>query len=489
MADITRFSRAWSSQARGARFGEGPPLEFDACGYPVSLPEGAWAESPLFSFEGRHRWPAGEYTVVFQGTGEISFGKAETARREISAHSFVVRLDRNEGNLHMSILRSDVSDPVRDIHVILPGLEKTWPENPWNPNFLARWRGVACLRFMDFMATNNSRIREWNERPKPADATYAGRGVPVELLVDLSNRLGADPWFCMPHAASDDYVRQFARYVRTHLDPARKVHVEYSNEVWNRGFQQHAYAAEKGLALGLARDPWEAAWLYTAKRSVEIFKIFEEVFGGSERLVRILPAQASNSYMAEKILTFQNAWKHADAIAIAPYVGMNVAGSPDKYTTLLADEVATWTSAQILDHLRAVSLPATISGIRDFKRLAGRYGLDLIAYEGGQHLVGIRGAENNRAVSDLFFAANADPGMGGIYDALFKGWTDAGGSLFCHFSSVAAWTKWGSWGALQYYDDDPAASPKFSALVRWARSRGQELSGTAEEIPHVPVRK
>jgi hypothetical protein len=79
--------------------------------------------------------------------------------------------------------------------------------------------------------------------------------------------------------------------------------------------------------------------------------------------------------------------------------------------------------------------------------------------------------------------------MGDIYTRLFAAWEAQGGSLFCHFSSVAKWSKWGSWGALQYFDDDPADSPKFMAIVEWSRTVGQKIGSTAEEIGQVPVRK
>ena len=65
--------------------------------------------------------------------------------------------------------------------------------------------------------------------------------------------------------------------------------------------------------------------------------------------------------------------------------------------------------------------------------------------------------------------------MGKVYDAYFKAWEDADGGLLCHFASVGTWSKWGSWGLLQYADDDPKASPKYQAVMRWrsglARSR------------------
>jgi len=111
--------------------------------------------------------------------------------------------------------------------------------------------------------------------------------------------LKADAWFCMPHMADDDFVYRFAKVVKEKLDPSLKVYVEYSNEVWNGIFPQHRYAAEQGQKLGFGEKPWEAAWRYTAYRSVQIFRIWEEVFGGTKRLVRVLPSQAANPYVSE----------------------------------------------------------------------------------------------------------------------------------------------------------------------------------------------
>lgn len=49
----------------------------------------------------------------------------------------------------------------------------------------------------------------------------------------------------------------------------------------------------------------------------------------------------------------------------------------------------------------------------------------------------------------------------GINASYLGAWQREGGSLFCHFSSVGRWTKWGSWGLIEYYDDGPSASPIF----------------------------
>jgi hypothetical protein len=276
----------------------------------------------------------------------------------------------------------------------------------------------------------------------------------------------------MPHRADDEYVRQFARMTKDRLDPTLKAYVEYSNEVWNGQFEQHRYAADEGRKLGFADKPHEAAWRYTAHRSVQIFRIWEEEFAGTGRLVRVLPAQAANSYVAQQILSFHDAARHADVLAIAPYVSLNISpnGTPN------AETVASWSVDQVLDHLEQNSLPQSRTWTLDNQKIAQAHGLKLVAYEGGQHMVGIQGAENNERLTKLLHEANAHPRMKAIYDRHLNHWEQAGGDVFCHFSSVSQWSKWGSWGVMQFYDEKPSDSPKASALFHWARTQGQNVS-------------
>jgi|GEM_PF-5811094 len=46
-----------------------------------------------------------------------------------------------------------------------------------------------------------------------------------------------------------------------------------------------------------------------------------------------------------------------------------------------------------------------------------------------------------------------------------------------------------NWGALQYFDDDPAISPRLAALARWAGPNGQVIGSPAKEVRQMPVRK
>jgi hypothetical protein len=470
--DAFRLSRQWISQRKGEAWGKGPPLDLDERGWVKRLEPDCFAETPLCTIEGGH-YPSGEWTFLWEGQGKIDLSKGKMIAS--GPGKLVVNIDSQGGGIFLRVRETRPQDPIRNIRALMPGFtSKAVDANPWHPNFLARWKGMACLRFMDFQETNNSPQRKWSDRPRLEDATFTRRGIPLELLCDVANRLEADPWFCLPHEADDEYVREFARLVKSKLDPKRKIYVEYSNEVWNGQFKQNKYAAEQGQKLALAEKPWEAAWRYTAVRSVEIFRIWQEVFGGRERLVRVLPSQAANSYVAKQILGWKDAAAQADVLAIAPYISMNI---PKEGKKLTAAEVSTWNVDKFLDYVEANALPESIRWMEENKKIADQYGLRLVCYEAGQHFVGVAGAENDPALTKLLHAANAHPRLAGIYSKYYAAWETSGGDLLCHFSSVGQWSKWGSWGLLQYADDDPRQSPKFTATMDWARKRGQKVWG------------
>ncbi len=468
--DVFRLSRSWISQKQGEAWGKGPKLELDKHGWVNRLDENCFAETLVCTIEGGH-YPSGRYTILYEGKGVLDAAHAgRVVQREPGR--LTVDVDSSRGTLFLRLTRTDPTDYVRNIRVIMPGFEATYEREPFHPAFLKRWRGATCLRFMDWMETNNSKINNWEDRPMTAHATWCERGVPLEVMIDLCNRLKADPWFCMPHLADDAYVRNFATMTKQKLDPSLKIYIEYSNELWNGMFQQSRWAGQEGIKLKLGEKPWEAGWRFTAVRSVQIFKIWEEVFGGRQRLVRVLPTQAANAYVSRQIVEFGEAFKQADALAIAPYISFNV---PAQGKDLTAAQVEKWTIDQALDHMETKALPECIRWMKEQKKVADQYGLKLVAYEAGQHMVGVGGGENSEAMTRLFHAANAHPRMGKLYDAYLAAWTAEGGDLLCNFSSVSRWSKWGSWGVMQYHDENPANSPKFMSLMRWARQCGQDV--------------
>ncbi|MGE0758031.1 MAG: hypothetical protein AB7O38_13465 [Pirellulaceae bacterium] len=212
---------------------------------------------------------------------------------------------------------------------------------------------------------------------------------------------------------------------------------------------------------------------------MEIFRIWEEEFGGHERLVRVLPSQSGNTAVSEGILGFRDAAQHADALAVAPYMPYSIGrGKLD----VSAEEMSGWTVDQMLDHFEKTALQNSLSRMARDREVANKYGLKLIGYEGGQHMVAfVKDPELLRRLTDTMHACNRHPRMGEIYTRYLDEWERLGGDVMAVFSSLGQYSQHGAWGLAEYYDSEPADYPKLDAVLRWARKRGQPVARPACE--------
>jgi hypothetical protein len=463
--DAFKMARAWIPQLVDDWIWDtGEPLDLTPEGWIASLADNQAAGTLILIGEGGH-YPAGTYTVLYEGEGELEF-RWDAEVTDSSPGQYILDVTPFEG-IYIKQVATNPDDPLRDIRVIMPGFEDVYEEEPFHPLFLERLERFKVLRYMDLQETNNSPLASWDDRPLVSDANQSSdRGVALEYLIELANTLNADPWFCLPHLADDDFVEQFAQMVFDDLDPDLTVYVEHSNEVWNGIFSQAGYAQAQGLALGLSTNAYEAQLRYHSQRSVEIFAIFEQVFGGTERLVRVLASHSANPWSGETIMDFEEAYASADALGVAPYFGYSL-GDPDTQ-----DEVVTWTVDEVLAACED-EIAQSIADCASNEAAAAERGLVLTAYEGGQHLVGHGGAENNDDLTALFQATNRDPGMGLLYLDYLAGWKDSGGQMFANFSYVGAWSMWGSWGVLEYQDQPQDEAPKYDALMQFIDAEPQ----------------
>jgi len=458
--DLFKHSQTFKSQAPGKGYAQGGPLDLTADGWVRALRgDGQFADSIVLS-RPKLGYPIGVYTCLYEGKGKIQFAY-RTKIVEESSGRIRVQVGSDQDLLTLRITETDPADPVRNIRFVLPGFEDSYKDQPFHPDFLKRWEKFKVLRFMDLQRTNNSGQIQWSDRPTPNLQTQGDEtGVALEYLIQLANTLHADPWFCMPHQATDDYIRSSAEMVKAQLRPDLKVYIEYSNECWNGIFGQARHCRDKGKALGLSDNDYQAQLRYYSKRSVEIFKIWESVFGGRDRLVRVLAAQSANPWTSQQVMDFEDACKHADVLGIAPYFG-NALGDPKTQ-----NEVAQMTVDQVLDKC-AEYLVEGNKTIAEQARIAKERGLRLVAYEAGQHLVGYGGAENNKPLEDLLQAANRHPRMKTLYLDYLAGWKQNSGTLAAIFSSMGTYSKWGSWGLMEYHGQPTTEAPKYQAVIEF----------------------
>jgi hypothetical protein len=473
--DFFRLSRSWISQERDKPWGKGPPLELDERGWVKRLSPGTWAETCILNIREGH-YPHGTYTLFFDGRGRIDINNVDGVFKQ-SSGKVEFEVTGDEGIVWIQIKETEPSDYIRNIRVYPPGFTEN--DGLLRPGFLQRWRGVKAVRFMEFLAVNNSKEQHWHQRARINDATWTVHGAPIEVAVAIANGLHASPWFSIPHKADDDYIRRYAGLVREMLNPELPIYIEYSNETWNPLFSQTQYCREQGLARKLSDNPVQAGHRFSVQRSLEIFRIWEEVFGSRKRLVRVIAGQAANPAVNTERLSFRKAWQECDALAIAPYITLNVS---TRSTPPLA-QVRNWSIVWLEYKVTGSILSRSIQWMRDGRKTAKRYRVSLIAYEGGQHLVGIQGAENDEQLTSLFLEANRAPWMGSLYDRYLDEWKKiSADGLLCHWLSTEIWSKWGSWGLAEYYDEDIRHSPKLKAVLNRVTSAG-EMHEKREELP------
>lgn len=450
--NLAHNAAPWRVQVEGAPFTWDeplPPLTED--GYPTKIPDGSFVDSFLiYTSHRKHLSPT--LSLHYDGRGRIAYiGGAELVERRPGVDQ--VRNLRKNDAFTIRLIHTAADDPIRNIRLVE---SEAATADSFRGDFLSRLRGFSVLRFMDWMATNDSPVRAWSERVREGSFGRSHQGVALETMIELANRSGIPPWFNVPHMADDDYVERFATQTLEHLDPALPVYLEYSNEVWNSIFSQAAYAQERGLTEGLSSNPFEAQLRFYATRTTEIIKIWERVFATqASRILGVYAAQFENPWTSETIFSVPGVADHADILAVAPYFGGSF-GAPDH-----AEEVRTWSLDRLFEALSEEVDNKNRAHILRQRDQARRYGLRLAAYEGGQHLVGYEGMENDDQLTSLFVAANRDRRMNDLYVRHLKIWQEAGGDLFAFFASMAEPSKWGSWGLLEFEGD---WNPKWDAV-------------------------
>ena len=218
---------------------------------------------------------------------------------------------------------------------------------------------------------------------------------------------------------------------------------------------------QTGYKLKLDKNRNIAGSKYYSQQSVNIFKIWERVFGSKDRLVRVMGGMTTDTKLTETLLGFQNAYKHVDAIAIAPYFHFSqekMAGIKSVNDVFKA----------LNERENRYSIKNTLGFVKKQIEVTKGFGVDLIAYEGGQHLVHHKTHSMTQGATPHLYKANKDPRMGAAYYQLLAGWKQLGGKLFIPFSAPRPTTWHGSWGIKEHIAETPAEAPKYRALLGFA---------------------
>lgn len=466
--DAFKQCRSWISHdvESGGPWSTGVDVPLNENGYPLEIPYDNGSDLPqsvrtLLLWELGTYTPLGKYRLKVTGTGKVSLSGGSSGSFNCPVDTLV---EVTNGSIMLNIDLSQAEDPISDIKFIYPEYVDTYSEKTFRDDFLDFVSDFQTIRFMDWLRTNNSEVSNWQDRRLASWYSQGSdKGVAWEYIVELCNQSGKDPWICIPHLATDDYIKKLAMLLRDNLDPELKIYLEYSNELWNAQFQQNSDAADMAADAGYTGQRWELTWKYTAKRSADIFRIFEEEFGNSNRLIKVIPSQAANSWLTNQIVSFfedpvyNPSGVQADAIAIAPYFGGSVANDIANN-----NEVASISIDEIISRLQE-SLSTSFNWMDDNMQVAEDHGLKLMAYEGGQHLVATGTNTNITELTEKLIAANRDPEMKNLYCSYLDYWyATTQADMFCIFSSHGTPSKYGSWAIKEFMEDFNA--PKYQGI-------------------------
>ncbi len=468
-------------------------IKYDTNGWPVYIPKNGQVGTRFINKLPVGTVPDGLYTVLYEGKGKLIYGNdAKLVHRSIGKDIISITAGKDKELRGTLIIKeTDPRDHIRNIRILMPGgicsnnpykrvysakscsrghylsFEKHHNTILFNPDYLNYMKDFKVIRFMNMAGITRNPISSWNKRNTMTQQTWGGkptvRGAPLEVMVELANQIGADPWFCLPHKASNDYIHKFASYVRKHLRPGLKVYIEYTNEAWNTIFSQAHYMKDKGGELRLDPDRAKAGYKYYSMRSVQMFNIWEKVFGGTQRIVRVMGSWTGYTRLSEMLLSYRDAYKKVDALAIAPYF------YPKLETVRRARSVNDIFKA-LYDKKETYSIYGVTKLIAKHAQIAKTYSVDLIAYEGGQHLVDWKSRSIHKNPTKLLIAANKDWRMAKAYKDFFRGWKKAGGTLFVNFSAPRTSQWFGSWGTKEYLNQPLSKAPKHRAILQFIRS-------------------
>ena len=480
-------------------------IEKDRYGYPLSLPQ---RTSDGHNSHVRfliNNYYKGRYRIFYEGEGLLIAGGD---RLKEDDKGLYIDLTGTGSNTWIDIRESTQGNPLRNIHII-PEEYGLYSSSDYSPDLLPVFlppylEGLApfhALRFMDWINTNNSVQVDWgigsSHNATPDDysddritkdhySQATGRGISFDYAIELCNELHADAWVCIPHMASDDYIRHLARLWRDNLDSGLTIYLEFSNEMWNWIFDQAHWIDGSGAYQSFP-EPVDS-YVKTDLEYLEIhggfpeqdaymmaraFSLWSEEFGSefSSRVVRVATGQHAWPGNSRRLLNYlyrDDAPFGAvgcDALAVGGYFSFSEENH-DEWLTLGNDLAMEQIYRDTYENFLATSKVWT----EESAAIAADFGIDYLVYEGGQHMQPWRQGSQwsynqrlwdfqiNERMYDLYmhnFDVHAEP--------------DVNCKLFMAFSYIGVReSQYGSWGHLESLGQvgtNYADAPKYRALL------------------------
>lgn len=510
--DLMKTASQWLPQ-NSTTWDTGEALDLDANGWVRSLPA---ADDPNVTYRyvtrimrqgANGRYPAGQYIVLYDGEGTLSYRFDAIKNDALSTPGRdVLDVVPTNGGIALTINETDpngTGEHIRNIRVIHPGglcdaadptsycesadgnpnfvsLEAIVDTQIFHPLYLQNLANYKVVRFMDPLYVNRDQTSwDWSTRAQLTDDTWnTDKGIPYEAIIHFANLTNTDIWVNLPTPADNTFATEMARLFRDNLNPGIKLYVEYGNEIWNTIFAGSNWVQLQGETVyaSSSESGFTKRINYYGQRTHAILKIWNQEWGSraDTDLVGVLGAQAASTWTATAALdcnlayelTGERCSEYVDTIAIAPYFA-GYFGNAANETDLIA-----WTTEPdgglnnvfeeifvggvLTNSPPGGSLAQARAFIDAYITTAKNRNMTLTAYEGGSHLSGnFHTIQENDDITTMFTNANRDPRMRDAYLQYLAHWHNVGGDVFALWKSIGAYGRYGSWGLREYQDEPP----------------------------------
>lgn len=493
----------------GSEFGA--PIDFNSAqfenGYPKFLPPGQKLRAAIFGLNVGAALAKGRIVVTWKGNADVRLARcrfegpgAETG--SIADGRRVYLCDEPAGSIEVHA----IATPITEARVWLDSVEGQL----FHPLLLQRIADAdwSFIRFMDWGATNASPQQDWSDRRRPSHIFMNGvlharapapgadgnreTGVAFEHMVALCNATGRNLWINVPHLATDGFIARLAKLIRFGSDgvnpydgpqanplfaPLRsdlRVYVEYSNEIWSGGFSfpQGDWAEDQAVRRGLTRAR------FNARRFCDTWRIFQQVFDGPSRLVRVAATFTALDAYSRPFLQELGSYGagldppvRPDVLAVTTYFGNDIQRFVQQHGTANAFEE--W-KRRILGGDAASGSGPDATGIgggfsaslRTLPTETLGYTLPIVAYEGGPSLYTV---DFDDTVTSAVVAMNRDPRIAEVYRIHLELARSKGLWTHTPYTDTSPWSRFGQWGHLETLDQPPASAPKYALLLEHFR--------------------
>lgn len=465
-------------------------------GYPIQIPQKigdrTYKQKLATIWAITDGWKPGKYSVFFEGKGALDFWGGVSELKKVNENEYSFNFSNPKGSiLEMIINESDINDPIHNIRIIHEDYKSTYLSKPFNPLWIEKLSIFKTVRFMDWGHTNNwnqsddwswdnPEKYDWEERNSLDRYTWTeNKGIPYEMMIRLMNDYDLDGWICVPHNASDEYIRKMAQYFYDNLEPERKLTVEYSNEIWNWMFGQAQWLNKYGCTT--QNKIWPEGIVPYIQNCMDIWT---DVFKTQPyRIVRAVGVQTGWFDVSNRIVSNMKSGSF-DAVSPAYYFGLSDEILEAELDILGSNATVT----DLAERVRKSRDKNEKKWISDIKtKIADPLGLPVIFYEGGQHITPNPFGQDP-SYEKCLLDIQRDTAIYNLYNEWFEfmeSLNTGDEPLTCmNFSFVSGRSaKYGSWGILETLDQDTTLipAPKYSAILNYMSKNCNSVNSIGEQ--------